>query len=153
MKIGLSFVTLASSAMLVLLSVSPAEAHTGKSGALWVPVGASHSSKHSQALTKRLQTHHVTIRQQEQTTNGIQPTSPWYAYDAALRAAEHQKQQQTVSGIQPTSPWYAYDAALRAAERQKQQQTVSGIQPTSPWYAYDAAVRAAEHQRQEQLAS
>ena len=42
------------------------------------------------------------------TARGVQPTSPWYAYDAALR------QQHAVS-VQPTSPWYAYDAALRKA--------------------------------------
>ena len=34
MKIGLSFVTLASSAMLVLLSVTPAQAHMTKSQAV-----------------------------------------------------------------------------------------------------------------------
>ena len=54
---------------------------------------------------------------------GIQPTSPWYAYDAALRNAQHQRQDQTISGIQPTSPWYAYDAALRHAQHQRQDQT------------------------------
>jgi hypothetical protein len=26
---------------------------------------------------------------------GIQPTSPWYAYDAALRNAQHERQDQT----------------------------------------------------------
>ena len=97
MKIGLSFVTLATSAMVVLLSIGPAEAHTGKTASLWVPVGASHSSKQSGALAKQLQTHHVAIRKQEQTTKGIQPTSPWYAYDAAVRAAEHQRQEQLAS--------------------------------------------------------
>ena len=40
------------------------------------------------------------------TARSIQPASPWYAYDAALRNAQHQ----------PTSPWYAYDAALRKAQ-------------------------------------
>ena len=35
------------------------------------------------------------------------------AYDAALRNAQHQ-QHQSLRSIQPTSPWYAYDAALRA---------------------------------------
>jgi hypothetical protein len=84
------------------------------------------------------------------TARGIQPTSPWYAYDAALRNAQHQRQAQTISGIQPTSPWYAYDAALRNAQHQRQQQTISGIQPTSPWYAYDAALRNAQHERQQQ---
>ena len=29
------------------------------------------------------------------TTRGIQPTSPWYAYDAALRAVQHQRQEQS----------------------------------------------------------
>ena len=48
-------------------------------------------------------------------------TSPWYAYDAALRAAQHQRQHQAISSIQPTSPWYAYDAALRNAEHQRHQ--------------------------------
>ena len=43
--------------------------------------------------------------------------SPWYAYDAALRKAQHQRQQHTVSIVQPTSPWYAYDAALRKAHQ------------------------------------
>jgi hypothetical protein len=80
----------------------------------------------------------------------VQPMSPWYAFDAALRAAHHQRQEQTLSGIQPTSPWYAYDAALRAAQHQRQEQALAGVQPTSPWYAYDAALRAAQHQRQEQ---
>ena len=47
-------------------------------------------------------------------------TSPWYAYDAALRNAQHQ-QHQTIGSIQPMSPWYAYDAALRNAEHQRQQ--------------------------------
>ena len=56
------------------------------------------------------------------TSRGIEPTSPWYAYDAALRAAQHQRQVQTIDGIQPTSPWYAYDAALRAAQHQRQEQ-------------------------------
>ena len=52
------------------------------------------------------------------TGSGIQPTSPWYAYDAALRNAQHQRQEQIISGIQPTSPWYAFDAALRNAQHQ-----------------------------------
>ena len=30
------------------------------------------------------------------TARGVQPTSPWYAYDAALRKAQHQRQQQGV---------------------------------------------------------
>jgi hypothetical protein len=135
MKIGLSFVTLAGSAMLVLLSVSPAQARIGKSqksAALGLPAGASFK-KQSQGLAKQLQTPPLTIHQQQKTISGIQPTSPWYAYDAALRAAAHQRQQ----------------TALKAAEHQ-QQKTISGIQPTSPWYAYDAALRAAAHQRQEQ---
>jgi hypothetical protein len=55
---------------------------------------------------------------------GIQPTSPWYAYDAALRHAQHVRQEQIIRSIQPTSPWYAYDAALRAVEHQRQQQGV-----------------------------
>jgi hypothetical protein len=80
----------------------------------------------------------------------IQPTSPWYAYDAAVRDAQHQRQQQANSSVQPTSPWYAYDAALRKAKRQRQH-LVSGIQPTSPWYAYDAALRKAQQQRVEVL--
>ena len=108
MKIGLSFVTLASSAMLVLLSVTPAQAHMTKSqavaaqmrdnktAALWYPAGAGYFDKKSQALAKQLHSQHVTVPQQEQTFNGIQPTSPWYAYDAALRAAEHQRQEQRV---------------------------------------------------------
>ena len=58
------------------------------------------------------------------TTRGVQPTSPWYAYDAALRAAQHHRQAQAISGSQPMSPWYSYDAALRAAQRQRQQQGV-----------------------------
>ena len=41
----------------------------------------------------------------------MQPKSPWYAYDAALRNAK----QHATSRI-PTSPWYAYDAALRNAQ-------------------------------------
>jgi len=49
----------------------------------------------------------------------IQPPSPWYAYDAALRNAQHQRQQHLVKSIQPTSPWYAYDAALRKAQHQR----------------------------------
>ncbi|HEX6761620.1 MAG TPA: hypothetical protein VF094_02340 [Gaiellaceae bacterium] len=53
----------------------------------------------------------------------------------------------TVGGVKPTSPWYAYDAALRKAQHQRQQHLISGIQPTSPWYAYDAALRKAQHQR------
>jgi hypothetical protein len=136
MKIGLSFVTLASSAMLVLLSVSAAQARfdktqavaaqnrDNKSAALWYPAGASDSNKKSQALAGQLHTQHVTLPRQGKTISGIQPTSPWYAYDAALRAAEHQRQEQAISGIQPTSPWYAYDAALRAAEHQRQEQRV-----------------------------
>ena len=55
------------------------------------------------------------------TVRGIQPTSPWYAYDAALRQAQHVREQQAISAIQPTSPWYAYDAALRKLERKLQQ--------------------------------
>ena len=55
------------------------------------------------------------------TARSIQPTSPWYAYDAALRNAQHQRQQHTISSVQPTSPWYAYDAALRNAQHQRQQ--------------------------------
>jgi hypothetical protein len=136
MKIGLSFVTLASSAMLVLLSVSPAQARfdktqavaaqmrDNKTAALWYPAGANYFNKKSQSLTKQLHTQHVTLPRQGQTSSGIQPTSPWYAYDAALRAAERQQQEQTIAGIQPKSPWYAYDAALRAAEHQRQEQRV-----------------------------
>ena len=75
---------------------------------------------------------------------GIQPTSPWYAYDAAVRNAEHHN---LVSSVQPTSPWYAYDAALRKAQHLRQQQAISSVQPTSPWYAYDAALRKAQHER------
>ena len=81
------------------------------------------------------------------TAGGIQPTSPWYAYDAAVTKAQHQRQQHAVSVIQPTSPWYAYDAAVLKARQQRQQHVVSGIQPTSPWYAYDAAVTKARHHR------
>jgi SRSO17 transposase len=50
----------------------------------------------------------------------VQPTSPWYAYDAAVRKAQHQRHLQSVraqlSRI-PTSPWYAYDAAVRAQHK------------------------------------
>src|SRR5580765_2862150 len=60
------------------------------------------------------------------TTRGVQPTSPWYAYDAVLRGAQDQRQAQAISGIQATSLGYAYDAALRAAQRQRQQQGVRG---------------------------
>jgi len=74
---------------------------------------------------------------------GIQPTSPWYAYDAALRNAHLH----VIGSVRPTSPWYAYDAALRKAERKRQQYTVKSVQPTSPWYAYDAALRKAQLQR------
>ena len=49
------------------------------------------------------------------TARGIVPSSPWYAYDAALRNAQHQ--QHATTNIQPTSPWYAYDAALRNAHQ------------------------------------
>jgi pyruvoyl-dependent arginine decarboxylase (PvlArgDC) len=80
------------------------------------------------------------------TVRGIQPTSPWYAYDAALRNAQHQRQH-VVSSVQPTSPWYAYDAALRKAKHQRQRNVISRIQPTSPWYAFDAALRKAQQQR------
>ncbi|HUO71922.1 MAG TPA: hypothetical protein VMU39_14205 [Solirubrobacteraceae bacterium] len=52
---------------------------------------------------------------------GIQPTSPWYAYDAAIRKAEHHN---LVSSVQPTSPWYAYDAALRKAQHERLVQAV-----------------------------
>jgi hypothetical protein len=55
-------------------------------------------------------------------TGGVEPKNPWYAYDAALRAAQHP--QQVVRAIEPTSPWYAYDAALRKAQHQRQQQRV-----------------------------
>ena len=61
-------------------------------------------------------------------THGVQPTSPWYAYDAALRQAQHQHHQLSVAyrtpGVQPTSPWYAYDAALRKAQHQRHQKSV-----------------------------
>jgi hypothetical protein len=80
------------------------------------------------------------------TVRGIQPTSPWYAYDAALRNAQHQRQHD-VTSVQPTSPWYAYDAALRKAQHQRQQNVTSRIQPTSPWYAFDAALRKAQQQQ------
>jgi len=80
------------------------------------------------------------------TARGIQPTSPWYAYDAALRKAQH-PQQHVVSNFQPTSPWYAYDAALRKAQHQRRQHLIESIQPKSPWYAYDAALRKAQQQR------
>lgn len=79
------------------------------------------------------------------TARVIQPTSPWYAYDAAVRNTQHQH---TTGSIQPTSPWYAYDAALRKAQHQRQH-TLRSIQPTSPWYAYDAALRKAQHLRQQ----
>jgi hypothetical protein len=80
------------------------------------------------------------------TARSIEPSSPWYAYDAALRNTQHQRQQHATS-IQPTSPWYAYDAALRNAQHQRQQFATTKTQPTSPWYAYDAALRNAQHQR------
>jgi hypothetical protein len=85
------------------------------------------------------------------TARSIEPSSPWYAYDAALRNAQHQRQQHAVTSIQPTSPWYAYDAALRNAQHQRQQHAVTSIQPTSPWYAYDAALKNAQHQRQHRI--
>jgi hypothetical protein len=78
------------------------------------------------------------------TVRGIQPKSPWYAFDAALRKAQHQRQQDVTSNVQPTSPWYAYDAALRKAQHQRQQHIIRNIQPKSPWYAYDAALRKAQ---------
>jgi hypothetical protein len=53
-------------------------------------------------------------------TRGIQPKNPWYAYDAALRAAQHQRQEQFIKSIQPSSPWYAFDAALRKAQQERQ---------------------------------
>ena len=46
------------------------------------------------------------------TSRGIQPTSPWYAYDAALRNAQQQRQEQMISG---------YAAALRKAQHQRQE--------------------------------
>ncbi|HTZ06938.1 MAG TPA: hypothetical protein VMB53_14470 [Gaiellaceae bacterium] len=59
-------------------------------------------------------------------------------------------------GVQPTSPWYAYDAALRKAQEKRHDQSVksetAGVQPTSPWYAYDAALRKAQEKRHEQSA-
>jgi hypothetical protein len=79
------------------------------------------------------------------TVRSVQPSSPWYAYDAALRKVE--RQQQLTSSVQPSSPWYAYDAALRKVEHQRQQQLTSSVQPSSPWYAYDAALRRVEHLR------
>ncbi len=80
------------------------------------------------------------------TARVILPTSPWYAYDAALRNAQHQRQQHVVTSM-PTSPWYAYDAALRKAQHQRQRHVITSIQPTSPWYAYDAALRKAQRQQ------
>ena len=77
---------------------------------------------------------------------GVKPTGPWYAYDAALRKAQHQRQQHLARDI-PTGPWYAYDAALRKAQHKRQQHLFSGIQPASPWYAYDAALRKAQQHR------
>jgi hypothetical protein len=47
------------------------------------------------------------------TVRGVQPTSPWYAFDAAARKAQHQH---VISSVQPTSPWYAFDAAARKAQ-------------------------------------
>jgi hypothetical protein len=29
-------------------------------------------------------------------TSGVEPKNPWYAYDAALRKAQHQRQEQSV---------------------------------------------------------
>lgn len=55
--------------------------------------------------------------------NGIQPMNPWYAHDAALRQAQHQRHEQIVAArlkaIQPKNPWYAFDAALRKAQQQQ----------------------------------
>lgn len=60
------------------------------------------------------------------TGGGVQPTSPWYAYDQALRNAQHLRHEQSVraqlANIQPTSPWYAYDEALRRAQHERHQQ-------------------------------
>ena len=67
-----------------------------------------------------------------------------------LAAALMPAAEASARGSQPTSPWYAYDAALRNAQPQRQVQTIISIQPTSPWYAYDAALRNAQHQRLEQ---
>jgi hypothetical protein len=47
----------------------------------------------------------------------------------------------------PTSPWYAFDAALRKAQLKRQQHLFSSIQPKNPWYAHDAALRKAQHLR------
>jgi len=58
-------------------------------------------------------------------------------------------------GVQPTSPWYAYDAALRKAQQKRHTQSVKAqvgsVQPTSPWYAYDAALRAAKHRSEQSV--
>ncbi len=81
------------------------------------------------------------------TARGIEPKSPWYAYDAALRKAQHQRLAHVLGGIEPKSPWYAYDAALRKAQHQRLAHVLGGIEPKSPWYAYDAALRKAKHLR------
>ena len=56
---------------------------------------------------------------------------------------------------EPTSPWYAYDAAVRKAQDQRHAQQVKsqlrGI-ATSPWYAYDAGLRKLKHQRAQRSA-
>jgi hypothetical protein len=62
------------------------------------------------------------------TARGIEPSSPWYAYDAALRNAQHQRQQHVITSVQPTSPWYAYDAALRNGQHQRQHRIVEVLQ-------------------------
>ena len=62
------------------------------------------------------------------TARGIAPSSPWYAYDAALRNAQHQRQQHATTNIQPTSPWYAYGAALRNAQHQRPHRIVEVLQ-------------------------
>jgi len=63
-------------------------------------------------------------------TGRVEPTSPWYAYDAAVRKAQDQRHAQQVKsqlrGI-PTSPWYAYDAGLRKLKHQRAQRSAQHV--------------------------
>jgi len=48
-------------------------------------------------------------------TGAIQPSSPWYARDAAVRQAQHKAQLSRI----PANPWYAHDAAVRALQHKR----------------------------------
>jgi hypothetical protein len=68
------------------------------------------------------------------TVRGVQPASPWYAYDAALRNTQHQRQH-AIRSVKPTNPWSKYEPAhdlllqIQLKKAQHQRHVIRLVEP------------------------